>query len=88
MFLCTKFLRVSSLEQISTCSQSTRIVISGIPGHVHFCDIEPLLKQYGLVEECEAVTSKDPRTQTVHISYENYEQAQRYVGRGLCVVFL
>lgn len=52
-------------------------MISGIPQHAHFADIEPLLKQYGSVEECEAVTSKDPKTQTVHILFESYEQAQR-----------
>ncbi|XP_055708662.1 insulin-like growth factor 2 mRNA-binding protein 1 isoform X1 [Phlebotomus papatasi] len=58
-------------------SSSAKIVISGIPLHAHFDDIEPLLKPYGKVEHCDAVSSKDPNTQTVHITFENHEQAQR-----------
>ncbi|KAG4080252.1 hypothetical protein HA402_010744 [Bradysia odoriphaga] len=56
---------------------STKIVISGIPLHAHFDDIEPLLKPYGTVENCDAVSSKDPNTQTIHITFETHEQAQR-----------
>lgn len=59
-------------------SPSSKIVISGIPLHAHFDDIEPLLKPYGKVEQCDAVTSKDPNTQTVQITFENPDQAQRY----------
>ncbi|XP_037916486.1 insulin-like growth factor 2 mRNA-binding protein 1 isoform X3 [Hermetia illucens] len=61
----------------STSSPSSKIVISGIPLHAHFDDIEPLLKPYGKVEQCDAVTSKDPNTQTVQITFENPDQAQR-----------
>lgn len=61
------------------CSNSAKIVISGIPQHAHFDDIEPLLKSYGKVEHCDAVASKDPNSQTVHITFESYEQAQKYV---------
>lgn len=53
-------------------------MISGIPLHAHFEDIEPLLKPYGKVEDCIVVSSKDPNTQTVHITFETYDQAQRY----------
>ncbi|XP_053689991.1 insulin-like growth factor 2 mRNA-binding protein 3 [Sabethes cyaneus] len=56
-----------------------KIVISGIPQHAKFDDIEPLLKPYGKVEHCDAVTSKDPNTQTVHITFESHDQAQRAV---------
>lgn len=59
-------------------STSAKVMISGIPLHAHFDDIEPLLKPYGKVEDCTVVSSKDPNTQTVHITFENYEQAQRY----------
>lgn len=58
-------------------SQSTKVAISGIPHHANFNDVEPLLKQFGNVEECDAVASKDPKTQTVHITFETFEQAQR-----------
>ncbi|XP_058837397.1 insulin-like growth factor 2 mRNA-binding protein 1 isoform X1 [Topomyia yanbarensis] len=60
-------------------SNIAKIVISGIPQHAKFDDIEPLLKPYGKVEHCDAVTSKDPNTQTVHITFESHEQAQRAV---------
>ncbi|XP_058054723.1 insulin-like growth factor 2 mRNA-binding protein 1 isoform X3 [Anopheles bellator] len=64
----------------ATASVTTaKIVISGIPQHAKFDDIEPLLKPYGKVEHCEAGTSKDPNTQTVHITFENHDQAQRAV---------
>lgn len=53
-------------------------MISGIPLHAHFEDIEPLLKPFGKVEDCTVVSSLDPNTQTVHISFENFDQAQRY----------
>ncbi|XP_058174761.1 insulin-like growth factor 2 mRNA-binding protein 1 [Anopheles ziemanni] len=65
----------SSTSTITTA----KIVISGIPQHAKFDDIEPLLKPYGKVEHCEAGTSKDPNTQTVHITFENHDQAQRAV---------
>lgn len=58
---------------------SSKIAISGIPLHASFDDIEPLLKPYGKVEHCDAVSSKDPNTQTVHITFESPEQAQRYI---------
>ncbi|XP_055302238.1 insulin-like growth factor 2 mRNA-binding protein 1 isoform X3 [Sitodiplosis mosellana] len=64
-------------DESSLHISSTRIVISGIPLHARFDDIEPLLKPFGKVEHCDAVSSKDPNTQTVHITYETVEQAQR-----------
>lgn len=72
-----KFLKINP-KILLNCSQgTTKVIISGIPQHANFSDVEPLLKQYGNVEECDAVASKDPKTQTVHISFESYEQAQR-----------
>lgn len=56
---------------------SSKILISGIPSHVQFEDIEPLLKPYGKVEACEGITSKDNSHQIVHITFETPEQAQR-----------
>lgn len=58
---------------------SAKIVISGIPLHANFDDIEPLLKPYGPVVLCDAVTSKDPNTQTIHITFNTHDQAQRYL---------
>jgi len=67
----------NSVFQFIIHSQTTKVIISGIPQNAHFSDVEPLLKQYGSVEDCEAVASKDPKTQTVHITFETFEQAQR-----------
>ncbi|XP_043660784.1 insulin-like growth factor 2 mRNA-binding protein 1 isoform X1 [Drosophila teissieri] len=66
------------LEGAGTSSVTTsKILISGIPMQTRFEDIEPLLKPYGIVKQCEAISSKDQNTQTVHITFENPEQAQR-----------
>lgn len=55
----------------------SKIIISGIPQNTNFDDIEPLLRKYGKVEHCDAVSSTDPNTQTVHITFETPDQAQR-----------
>ncbi|KAI8035151.1 hypothetical protein M5D96_012096 [Drosophila gunungcola] len=64
------------LDRVTT----SKILISGIPMQTRFEDIEPLLKPYGIVKQCEAISSKDQNTQTVHITFENPEQAQRAAG--------
>lgn len=61
---------------------TSKILISGIPMQTRFEDIEPLLKPYGIVKQCEAISSKDQNTQTVHITFENPEQAQRYIPKN------
>ncbi|XP_055842061.1 insulin-like growth factor 2 mRNA-binding protein 1 isoform X2 [Episyrphus balteatus] len=70
----------SSSTGSESLSVSSKILISGIPLQTRFEDIEPLLKPFGTVKQCEAVTSKDPNTQTVHITFENPDQAQRAAG--------
>ncbi|XP_030080134.1 insulin-like growth factor 2 mRNA-binding protein 1 isoform X1 [Drosophila hydei] len=70
----TKLVRV--YDRVTT----SKILISGIPLQTRFEDIEPLLKPYGIVKQCEAISSKDQNTQTVHITFENPEQAQRAAG--------
>lgn len=67
---------------------SAKLVISGIPLHAHFDDIEPLLKTYGTVVHCDAVSSKDPNTQTIHITFDTHAQAQRYMLLLCLFVFL
>lgn len=73
-FVLCVFLRYF-LHSVTT----SKILISGIPLQTRFEDIEPLLKPYGIVKQCEAISSKDQNTQTVHITFENPEQAQRYI---------
>lgn len=60
-------------------SRSSKIRISGLPLHVRFDHIEPLLSQHGNVLRCDKVLSRDTNTQTVHIAFETSEQAEQAV---------
>ncbi|KAJ8917413.1 hypothetical protein NQ315_005459 [Exocentrus adspersus] len=59
--------------------QTSKIIISNLGPHVRFEDIEHLLNQHGRVISCDKLTSKDPTTQTVAVTYETTEQAQQAV---------
>ncbi|KAL0852119.1 hypothetical protein ABMA28_000359 [Loxostege sticticalis] len=56
-------------------SRSSKVLISGLPPHVRFDNIEPLLSQYGNVQQCDKASSRDPNTQAVYITFETPEQA-------------
>ncbi|XP_069690839.1 insulin-like growth factor 2 mRNA-binding protein 1 isoform X3 [Periplaneta americana] len=60
-------------------STGGKIVLSNIPSHVRFEDLEPLLTPFGSVQNCEKLNSRDGSTQTVQVSYETQEQAQQAV---------
>ncbi|KAM3969025.1 IGF-II mRNA-binding protein isoform 2-T2 [Aphomia sociella] len=58
-------------------SRSSKVVlISGLPLHVRFDNIEHQLAQYGNVQHCDKATSRDTTTQAVYITFETPEQAQ------------
>ncbi|XP_030757145.1 insulin-like growth factor 2 mRNA-binding protein 1 isoform X2 [Sitophilus oryzae] len=59
--------------------QTTKIIISNLGPQIKFEDIESLLTQHGRVIQCDKLTSKDPSTQVVQITYETPEQAQQAV---------
>lgn len=59
------------------CSQTPKIIISNLGPQIKFEDIELLLGQHGSVIHCDKLTSKDPATQVVQITYETTEQAQQ-----------
>lgn len=61
---------------LSFCSSTCKIIISNLGPSVKFEDIEHLLQQHGVVVACDKLTSKDPTTQTVQITFETPEQAQ------------
>jgi insulin-like growth factor 2 mRNA-binding protein 1 len=54
-----------------------KILLSNLPLHVRFEDLEPLLTPFGSVQNCEKLNSRDGSTQTVQVSYETQEQAQQ-----------
>ncbi|KAJ8982520.1 hypothetical protein NQ317_018561 [Molorchus minor] len=62
-------------------SQTSKIIISNLGPHIRFEDIEHFLNQHGRVVSCDKLTSKDPTTQTVAVTYETTEQAQQAVNQ-------
>jgi insulin-like growth factor 2 mRNA-binding protein 1 len=64
-----------------TKSSTSKIIISNLGPNVRFEDIEHLLLQHGAVVACDKLTSKDPTTQTVQVTFESTEQAQQAVNQ-------
>ncbi|XP_047524989.1 insulin-like growth factor 2 mRNA-binding protein 1 isoform X3 [Pieris napi] len=60
-------------------SRSSKVLISGLPLHVRFDNIEPLLLQYGNVQHCDKANARDANTQAVYITFETPEQAQQAI---------
>ncbi|KAF5270495.1 hypothetical protein FQA39_LY08373 [Lamprigera yunnana] len=58
---------------------TSKIILSNLPPNVRFEDIEHLLSQHGRVVSCDKLTSKDPSTQTVQITYDTADQAHQAV---------
>ncbi|XP_074110976.1 IGF-II mRNA-binding protein isoform X3 [Cotesia typhae] len=56
-----------------------KILISNLPAHARFEDVELLFSTYGQVQNVEKVPSRDPNTQTLLLSYETQELAQQAV---------
>ncbi|CAH1102306.1 unnamed protein product [Psylliodes chrysocephalus] len=61
--------------------QTSKIIISNLGPQVRFEDIEHLLNEHGRVVSCDKLTSKDPTTQTVAVTYDTTEQAQQAVNQ-------
>lgn len=87
IYVCTYYIITTPVALISLfnccflfCYSSTsKIIVSNLAPHIRFEDIEHLLTQHGHVVACDKLTSKDPNTQTVQISFENSDQAQQWV---------
>ncbi|XP_014366442.1 insulin-like growth factor 2 mRNA-binding protein 1 isoform X1 [Papilio machaon] len=60
-------------------SRSSKVLISGLPLHARFDNIEPLLAQYGNVQHCDTAHARDANTQAVYITFETPEQAQQAI---------
>ncbi|KAK7793766.1 hypothetical protein R5R35_000962 [Gryllus longicercus] len=71
----------SEEAQQEVASGPGKIVLSNLPTHVRFEDLEPLLTPFGPVQNCEKIASRDGSTQTVQVSYETQEQAQQAVNQ-------
>ncbi|KAF7285224.1 hypothetical protein GWI33_011546 [Rhynchophorus ferrugineus] len=64
-----------------TYRQTPKIIISNLGPQIKFEDIASLLSEHGNVVHCDKLTSKDPTTQVVQITYETTEQAQSAVAQ-------
>ncbi|XP_075213249.1 IGF-II mRNA-binding protein isoform X3 [Lycorma delicatula] len=60
-------------------SGNGKIVVSNIPSHVQLEDLQSLLGQFGNIQNCEKISSREGQSQTVQISYETQDQAQQAV---------
>lgn len=58
-----------------------KVIISNLGPQVRFEDIDHLLSQHGHVVSCDKLTSKDPNTQTVQVTFETNDQAQQVVNQ-------
>lgn len=56
---------------------SCKIIVSQLPNHCRFEDLEPMLIIHGTIQDCEKLQSRDPNTQTVQITYDTPEQAKQ-----------
>ncbi|XP_044268110.1 insulin-like growth factor 2 mRNA-binding protein 1 isoform X3 [Tribolium madens] len=72
---------VPSMQVGNGWISTSKIIISNLGPNVRFEDIEHLLLQHGAVVACDKLTSKDPTTQTVQVTFESTEQAQQAVNQ-------
>ncbi|KAG8223970.1 hypothetical protein J437_LFUL005583, partial [Ladona fulva] len=75
---------VSNFNRLFLRGSNTKIVVSNIPPHVRFEDLEPLLTPFGPLQNCEKISGGrggDGAPQAVQIGYESLEQAQQAVNQ-------
>lgn len=62
-------------------TSSSKVIVNNFPAQARIEDIEALFSNCGQVQSVEKLSSRDPNTQTVLISYETQEQAQQAVNQ-------
>lgn len=55
----------------------TKVLLSNLPLQVRLDEVDLLFSNYGHVHNIEKVSSRDPNTQSLLVSYETLEQAQQ-----------
>lgn len=81
-FIVYNLMFLLPMGRVACRSRTSKVLISGLPLHLRFDNIEPLLLQYGNVEQCDKANVRDGNTQAVYITYESPEQAQQWVTNG------
>ncbi|XP_072760691.1 insulin-like growth factor 2 mRNA-binding protein 1 isoform X6 [Anoplolepis gracilipes] len=61
------------------CSGVAKVLVSNLPIQARIEDLDVLFSTYGQVQNIEKLTSRDPNTQTLLVSYETQEQVQHAV---------
>ena len=75
----TKFISFNEYVKFYCYSSGSggKILVSNLPAHARFEDVENLFAPYGQVQTVEKISSRDPNTQAVLVSYESQDQAQQ-----------
>ncbi|EEB18062.1 predicted protein [Pediculus humanus corporis] len=60
---------------------NSKIIVSNIPLHARYEDLEPLFSQFGSVQSCEKSNSRDGNSQSYQVVYETQEQAQQAINQ-------
>lgn len=60
-------------------SANSKIIVSNIPSQARYEDLEQFVSQFGTVQNCEKVNSRDGNSQTYQVVYETQDQAQQWV---------
>ncbi|CAK9831364.1 Insulin-like growth factor 2 mRNA-binding protein 1 [Anthophora retusa] len=73
----------SSVGQVGSgrSGAGSKVLVSNLPAQARLEDIEVLFSNCGQVQSVEKLSSRDPNTQTVLVSYETQEQAQQAVNQ-------
>lgn len=93
--MATFFHRLQSLLQISDSmeyivenhlnlkngSGVAKALVSNLPAQARVEELDALFSSYGQVQNIEKLSSRDPNTQTLLVSYETQEQAQQAVNQ-------
>ncbi|XP_029166929.1 insulin-like growth factor 2 mRNA-binding protein 1 isoform X2 [Nylanderia fulva] len=68
-------------DQSQYHSGIAKLLVSNLPAQARFEDLELLFANYGQVQNIEKLSSRDPNTQTILVSYETQEQVQHAVNQ-------
>lgn len=65
------------ISYIFSSSGIAKVLVSNLPAQARLEDLDLLFANYGQVQNIEKLSSRDPNTQTLLVSYETQEQVQQ-----------
>ncbi|KAK6622181.1 hypothetical protein RUM44_001988 [Polyplax serrata] len=66
---------------IDATPANCKVIARNIPLHARYEDLEPIFSQFGSLQNCEKVNSRDGSYQTYQVVYETQDQAQQAVNQ-------